>query len=51
MVQEPIQQRSRDDGIAEDIGPFREAPIGGQDHRTFFVSGVDELEEQIAAAI
>ena len=51
MVLEPIQQRGRDDRIAEDVSPFCKAPIGGQDHGPFFVSGVDELEEQIAAPV
>src|SRR6478609_2608390 len=30
--------------------PFGEAAIGGEDHDAFFLTGVDDLEEQIAAA-
>ena len=47
-------------GIAEDLGPFTEAPVAGlgpfteapvagHDHGATLVAGVDELEEQIAA--
>ena len=50
MVQQPVQQRGGDDGIPEDFSPFGEAAIGCEDHGTFFVTGVDELEEEIAAA-
>ena len=50
MVEKPVEQRGGDDGIAEDLTPFSEAAIGGEDHGTLLVSGVDELEEQIAAA-
>ena len=47
---EPIQQRGGDNPIAEDFSPFREAAVGGEDHRTLFIAAVDALEEQIAAA-
>ena len=50
MVEQPIEQRGGDDGIAEDLAPFGEAAVGGEDHRALLVAGVDELEEQIAAA-
>src|ERR1700709_275312 len=50
MMQEPIEKRGRDDGIAEDISPFGEAAVRGEDHRALFIAGVDELEEQVAAA-
>ena len=50
MVEEAVQQGCRDDGIAEDLAPFGEAAIGGEDHRPFFVAGVDELEEEVGAA-
>ena len=50
MVQQPVEQCGGDDGIAEDVAPFGEAPVGGEDHGALFVSGVDELEEQVGAA-
>lgn len=43
-------QGGGDDGIAEHVTSFGEAAIGGEDHRALFVAGVDELEEQVAAA-
>jgi len=50
MVQEPVEQRRGDDGVTEDLAPFGEASVRRQDHGAFFIAGVDELEEQIAAA-
>ena len=49
MVEKAIEKRGGDDGIAEDVTPFGEAAIGGEDHGALLVSGVDELEEEIAA--
>src|SRR3954466_15003458 len=49
-MQQSVEERGGDDRIAEDLAPFREAAVGGEDHRTFLVAGVDELEEQVAAA-
>ena len=50
VVEQAVEQRGGDDGIAEDLAPFGEAAVGGQDHGALLVAGVDELEEQIAAA-
>lgn len=50
MVQQPVEQRGRDDGTAEDLAPFGEARVGGEDHGALLIAGVDEQEEQIAAA-
>src|SRR5271156_3008682 len=50
MMEEPVEQRGSNDRIAEDVTPFGEAAVGGEDHRALFVAGVDELEEQVAAA-
>ena len=50
VVEQPIEQRGGDDGIAEDVAPFGEAAVRGEDHRTLFIAGVDQLEEQIATA-
>jgi len=50
VVQEAVEQRGGDNGIAEDVTPLGEAAVRGQDHGAALVAGVDELEEQIAAA-
>ena len=31
VVQEPVEQRGRDDRIAEDLAPFREATVRGEE--------------------
>jgi hypothetical protein len=36
--------------IAEDLAPFAEAAVAGQDQRSAFVAGVDQLEEQVGAS-
>ena len=50
MVKQPIEQCRGDNGVAKNLTPFGEAAIGGEDHGAALVAGVDELEEQIAAA-
>ena len=50
VMQQAVEQRGGDHRIAEDLAPFGEAAIGGQDHRAALVAGIDELEEQIAPA-
>ena len=49
MVEEAIEERRGDDGIAEDVAPFGKTSVGGEDHGALLVSGVEELEEEIAA--
>jgi hypothetical protein len=39
----------RDYGITKDVAPFGKAAIRSEDHGAFFVAGVNELEDQIAA--
>ena len=50
VVEEAIEQRGGDNGIAEDLSPFGEAAVGGEDHGAALVAGIDQLEEQVAAA-
>jgi hypothetical protein len=50
VVQQAVQEGCRDDGIAEDLAPFGKAAVGGEDHGAALVAGVDELEEEVAAA-
>src|SRR6056297_1526329 len=45
VVQQAVEQRGGDDGIAEDLAPFGEAAVGGEDHGAPFVASVDELED------
>jgi hypothetical protein len=50
VVEQPIEEGSGDNGIAEDLAPFGEAAVGGEDHGALLVAGIEGLEEQIAAA-
>ena len=50
VVEQAVEQSRGDDRIAEHLAPFGKAPVRGEDHRAFLVAGVDQLEEQIAAA-
>ena len=50
VVKEAVQQGRRHHRIAKDLAPFGKAAVGCEDHGALFVSGVDELEEQVAAA-
>ena len=50
MVEKTIEQRGGNDGVTEDLTPFGKAAVRGEDHGAALVAGVDELEEQIAAA-
>ena len=50
VMKQPVQKRRRDHRASEDFAPFGKTAVGGEDHRALFVAGVDELEEEIAAA-
>nr|WP_280952198.1 hypothetical protein [Mesorhizobium sp. WSM3868] len=50
MMKKPVEQGGCDNGITKNFAPFCKAAIGGEDHGTLLVTGIDELEEQIAAA-
>ena len=50
VVEQSVEQGGGDDGIAEQLAPFREAAVGGEDHGALLVAGVDELEEQVGGA-
>jgi hypothetical protein len=49
VMKEPVEDRARDDRIAEDIAPRPEALIAGQQDRAALVTVTDELEEEIRA--
>ncbi len=49
MVREPIEQRSGHLGIAEHLGPFAEAEIGGDDDAGALVEFAEQMEQQCTA--
>jgi len=51
VVEQAVEQRGGDDRITEHLAVFGKAAVGGQDHGAALVAGIDELEEQIAAAV
>ena len=50
VVEEAVQQRCGDDGVAKHFAPFGKAAVGGEDHSAALVAGVDQLKEQVPAA-
>ena len=49
MMQEAVEDRAGDDGIAEDFAPGAETLIAGDDDRAALVAARDQLEEQVGA--
>ena len=49
MVREPIEQRGGHLGIAEHLGPFAEAEIGGDDDAGALVELAQQVEQQRTA--
>src|ERR1039457_5113586 len=47
MMQQTIQQRDDAGGVGEDLVPFLEGAICGEDHRLAFVTPVDDFVEQV----
>lgn len=45
-MDQPVYDCVCDDGIAEDLTPFRQGLIGGDDHGSLLVPCGDKLEEQ-----
>ena len=50
MVAQPIEKCARDNGITEDIAPFGQTPVRGQDQPSLPMPSIDQLEERVAAA-
>src|SRR5579859_5612614 len=50
MMEETVEERRGDDGVAEDLAPFGEAAVGGENDGAALVAGVDELEEEVGTA-
>ena len=51
VVQQPVQERGGHDSVAEHFAPLAETAVGRQDDGTALVAGIDELEEQVRAAL
>src|SRR5271154_2431650 len=51
MVQQAVQNGSRDDRIAEDRTPLAVAFVGGENYAAPFVAGADELKENRRAQV
>jgi len=47
VVDEAVDQRGGDHGVAEDLAPGLEAAVAGDDDRAAFVAAGDEREEQV----
>ncbi len=51
-MHEPVEDGGGDDGVAEDVAPFGEASVGGDEGGVAaFVAGVDDVEERGGAAL
>ena len=46
MVEETVQESRCHDRIPEHLPPVGKAEVGGQDHGSLLVAGIDQLEEQ-----
>ena len=51
VMEKAVEQGGGNNRVAKDLTPFGEAAVGGEDHRPFLVTSIDELEEEIAAAL
>jgi len=51
MMREPIEQRGRHLGVAEDGRPFSEGEVGGDDDRRALIKPADQMEQQLAAGL
>ena len=49
MVEEPVEERGGDHGVAEDVAPRAEALVAREDDGAPLVAARDQLEEEIGA--
>lgn len=47
VAQEAVQDGGGEDVVAEDVAPFGEALVAGDDHAAAFVAAADELEDHV----
>ena len=48
---QPVEQRRGQLGIAEHVGPFREAQVGGDDQAGLLVELAEQVEQQRTAGL
>ena len=48
---ETIDDRLGEPGVGEDLGPFAEGQVGGDDQRAAFVALGEDLEDQLGGAV
>jgi hypothetical protein len=48
VMEQAVEQCGGDNRASEDVGPFGEPPVRGEDYCALLVPGVDQLEEEIA---
>src|SRR5690554_4215857 len=51
VVGEPVEERGRHLGVAEDARPFAKGEVGGDDDRGALVEAADQMEQQLAAGL
>jgi len=51
VVGEPVEERGRHLGVAEDGGPFAEVEVRGDDDRGALVEAADQVEQELAAGL
>ena len=51
VVEEAFEEGCGDDGVSEDVAPFRESAVRSEDHGSFFATRVDDLEEEACTAL
>ena len=51
MMQQPIQDRRRDQRVAKDFSPRPEAVVRGEDNGASLIPPGDELEEEVGAVL
>ena len=51
VVGQPIEERGRHLGVAEDGRPFPEVEVGGDDDRGALVEPTDQVEQELAAGL
>ena len=51
VMGEPVEQCGGHLGVAEDVRPFPEGQVGGDDDGGLFVKTADQVEEQLAAGL
>ena len=47
VVEEPVEDGGGEDVVAEDVAPFGEGFVAGDDHGAAFVAAGDELEDHV----